>query len=345
MQNLLASFDYPVALPAPLDLDFGEVGWRDRHRFAVQLDATPLLDLIRSAVVGSRAYELVTIQRIADLWAYVDVLAVALPPDAQTQWDQACSFLAPKAQRVPFEDFDAFFVLLGDDTEPSASAWRHHWYGDATARFASSLMGQVRLAVERLPELDLLMTHELKQARSGLHAYEAWTRAAILRQSRSWYRPPAPPVHTQAFYAKVEQLLQRPEVESVAYRADGDYAVMRLMCVEQRRRADAQGKPVGEALHLSSACNRTIDNAAWGSELHMYDEGIGWGDLWIEGFGDLGAPVPRLLGTDWQKFGHTVLSAKDLGELRGYGSERGDGWVLYEALPGTSVPRPGRESW
>ena len=44
--------------------------------------------------------------------------------------------------------------------------------------------------------------------------------------------------------------------------------------------------------------------------------------------------MPRLLGTDWQKFGHTVLSAKDLGELRGYGSERGDGWVLYEALPG-----------
>jgi hypothetical protein len=130
-------------------------------------------------------------------------------------------------------------------------------------------------------------------------------------------------VHTQAFYAKVEQLLQRPEVESVAYRADGDYAVMRLMCVEQRRRADAQGKPVGEALHLSSACNRSIDNAALGSELHMYYEGIGWGDLWIEGFGELGAPLPRLLGTDWQKFGHTILSAKDLGELRGYASERG----------------------
>lgn len=345
MQNLFVNFDYPLALPAPFELDFGEVGWKSRHRFAVRLDATRLGNLIQSAVVGSRSYELLTIQRIADLWAYVDVLAVDLPPSVRAQWDRACRFQDPKAQRVPFEDFDAFFVLLGDDTEPEASAWRHLWYGDANAQFASDLLRQVRLAAQRLPELDLLMAHELKAAESGRHAYEAWTRKEILRQTRCWYRPPEPPVHTQGFYAKLQKLLQRPEVESVSYRGNGDYTVMRLMCVEQRRRADAQGKSVGNALHLSSMCNRYIDNAAWGSELHMYEEGAGWGDLWVEGFGDLGAPLPRLLGTDWQKFGHTVFSAKDLGALPGYGCERGDGWLLYQALPGTVVPRLPRESW
>lgn len=345
MQNLLANFDYAIDLPPSPELDFGEVGWRAKHRFAVRLDATPLRRLIQAAVVGSRAYELLTIQRIADLWAYVDVQAVELPPDVQSRWNRACRFQDPKSQRVPFEEFDAFFVLLGDDTEPEAEVWRRSWYGEATAQFASALLQQVRQATRKLADLDLLMTHELNLAQSGRHAHEAWTRAAMLRQLRHWRRPPEPPSHTLAFYAKLRQVLQRPDVESVAYRGDGDYIAMRLMCIEQRRRADAQGKPVGEALHLCSASNRYIDNAAWGIELHMYDEGIGWGDLWIEGFGELGAPLPRLLGTDWQKFGHIVISAKDVGELRGYGYERGDGWTLYEALPGTVVARPSRESW
>lgn len=345
MKNLLASYDYLVDLPPSPELDFGEVGWSSKHRFVVRLDATRLRSLIQAAVVGSRAYELLTIQRVADLWAYVDVHAVQLPPNVQSRWDQACCFLNPNSQRVPFEDFDSFFVLFGDDTEPEAEVWRRSWYGETTAQFTAALMDQVRQAAKNLADLDLLMAHECHLAQSGRHAHEASTRAAMLRQARNWFRPPERPLHTPAFYAKLRQLLQRPSVESVAYRGDGDYTAMRLMCIEQRRRADAQGKSVGKALHLCSASNRYIDNAAWGSELHMYDEGIGWGDLWIEGFGDLGAPLPRLLGTDWQKFGQTVLSAKVIGELRGYGCERGDGWALYEALPGTVVPRPSRESW
>jgi hypothetical protein len=140
-------------------------------------------------------------------------------------------------------------------------------------------------------------------------------------------------------------LLRKPEIEAVRYRGEGDYRLLRQLCNAQRRRADAQGVRPGQALHLSALCNRRIDNPAWDSAVHFYDEGLGWGDLHIEGDGDFGAPLRRLVGTPWQRFGRRVLSARDLGDLPGYSCEIGEGWALYTAWSDTPVVRPPREDW
>lgn len=324
-----------------LDLNFGEVGWREKHAFAVRLDAERLDDLIRSVSFGCRVYELLSIRRPGDIWMYVDVHPVALPPRVQQRWDQAFRFRRSKDGPRPFEKVDPEFVLAGDDTEPEDSAWRNGWDRPATRQFVEGLFEEVKSATARLEPLDDVMRHEMALIRNSRHVYDLWPRLAIVEDNWRWYKPPNPPAHSAAFYDTLARLLGEPELQSVSYRGEGDYRTLREMCNEQRRRADANGSPPEQALRLNSLSNRSIDNRAWGSALLMYDEGIGWGDLWIEDEGTrLGAPLKELQGTVWQKFGKWVLTTQDLGDLPGYGQQRGDGWTLYEALPGTPISRP-----
>ncbi len=328
-----------------LDLDFGDVGsHRNRSPFAVSLDANRLRELIDAALKGLRVYELMALRRPGDLWAYVDVLAIALPAYAQSRWTKSFRFQSKDEQRLPLDRFDGFFHWMGDDTEPVDEAWRGRWDAEPTREFIATLFWHVQQTIGSLDGGDLLMQHEVRRIREGLHAYDAWPLSTVRAQT-DWLVKPQPDRYSTSFYAVLDRMLGRPEVEAVAYRDEGDYRVLRSMCLEQRRRAEVMGIGAEQALRLSSLTNYRIDNTAWDSALRMYDEGIGWGDLYIEGDGDMGAPLRQLNGTNWQRFGRWVLSTRDLGLFEGYSREHGDGWLLYEALPDTSIPRPPRDFW
>ena len=117
---------------ASLVLDFGSVGYHnDKHPFKVCLVADLLVGLIRDARNASRVYELMLICRPGDIWDYVSVVPLDLPPrlaarvallgkkvDSVEMGSQV-----PPAQGIPFSAFDRRFSWLGDDTEPEAEAW------------------------------------------------------------------------------------------------------------------------------------------------------------------------------------------------------------------------------
>jgi hypothetical protein len=130
-------------------------------------------------------------------------------------------------------------------------------------------------------------------------------------------------------YKQLDRLLGDPELASIAYRADGDYRVLRMMATEQRRRANKTGHSVGNAMYLSALTNHKISNEAWDSEIWLFEEGLAHGDLFIEG-GDLGGNnLKSLVEGNHRLPSRYILSAKDEGNLEGFDIELGDGWVLY----------------
>ncbi|WP_077034196.1 hypothetical protein [Pelomonas sp. KK5] len=328
-----------------LELDLGRLRpGRIGQTFAVLLDGEPVRALVDAARRGSRVFELMSLQRPGDLLEHIDVRMTALPIRLAPWWHEASRPRAGEEAHLSFDEFDRHFQWLGDDTPAEHEAWRDRWEGPDTRAFLARLMQAVDEAKAGLPGSDELMDHELRRIQAGQHAHQYRPLATIRRQTDFLRAGPGPELHAAGFYGVLASLLLQPAVESVSYRPGDDYRVLRMMCNEQRRRADEQGCSPGAALALCNLANRRVDNDAWGSELLMYEEGMGWGDLWIEGHGDpCGAPLRELLGNPWQKFGRWVLAASDLGELPGYAQESGPGWNLYEALSGTALPRPPKE--
>jgi hypothetical protein len=193
--------------------------------------------------------------------------------------------------------------------------------------FAQQLLTMVSAAQYRLDRIDDLSRHIVTCIRSGEHRYEYLERRAAIEKGREY--SPNSPTHTTAFYKKLDELLCDPDLASVAYRADGDYHVLRMMATEQRRRADRTGHSAGHAMHLSALVNRKISNEAWDSEIWFFEEGLAHGDLFIEG-GGLGAEnLQSLVEKHHCSPGLYILSAKDEGDIKGFDAESGDGWVLY----------------
>ena len=70
---------------------------------------------------------------------------------------------------------------------------------------------------------------------------------------------------------------------------------------------------------LSALTNQRISNEDWGSEIWFFEEGLGHGDLFIEGGGDLGgAPIKSLVQRHGRVPGRYILSAADEGDVSGF---------------------------
>ena len=87
-----------------------------------------------------------------------------------------------------------------------------------------------------------------------------------------------------------------------------------------------------EALMLNALVNRTLDNAAWDSHIRFYSEGLGPGDLFIEGDGLSGNPIRELVLSGYRVPGRYILIARDEGDLPGYAREIKNGFTLYRRL-------------
>ncbi len=320
-----------------LVVDFGEVGFRNsEHRFRVRLDSRPLMQLIEAAENAHRVYELLLIDRPGDIWAYTSVVLDELPPGVASRVARAREQCAPRSEgqthawpegAMPFQDFDQLFHWAWDDTEPEDEAWLNHRDSDVMHSFARQALAMVRAARSRLAWNDHLLRHVVSSVRAGEHAYCFLDREIARQISRE--HEPNEPMHTVAFYKQLNQLLRDTELVSVAYRANGDYRVLRMLATEQRRRAQRTGHRVDNALHLGALVNRTIDNEAWDSEIWFFSEGLSEGDLFIEGGGLGSTSIKELVETHHRMPGRFILSVRDEGEIAGFDKESGDGWALY----------------
>lgn len=325
-----------TSFESELVIDFGNVGYRQaQFPFTVRLRATALWELFRDALTAHRIYELLLIERPGDVWDYVSVLIEEAPPAVLNR----VSRLRPETERahgetpstqsieVPFNEFDQLFYWAGDDTEPEDEAWLSGKDRPAVRAFAQQLLAAAGAARDQLAWGDPLARYALERVRANEHPYAYLPRASAIRLGQE--HAPNLQIHSEAFYKQLESLLRDPELVSVAYRADGDHRVLRAMASEQRRRATATGHAPGLALHLSAICNQRISNDDWGSEIWFYEEGLGHGDLFIEGGGLGGAPIKALVQRHGRVPGRCILSVIDEGDISGFEREAGDGFVLY----------------
>lgn len=319
-----------------LSIDFGMVGSRsEKHAFCIRLDTEPLTELIEAAAQAHRVYELFLIDRPGDVWDYVWVVLEAVPRTvadraarARIEWrstQQNKSSDWPH-DRIPFKVFDRLFSWAMDDTEAEDHAWLSHRNTEEMKTFAQHGFAMVRAGQLALACSDQLLRHVAASVRSGKHPYCYFDREAAI--ARGTELPLRDSQHTDAFYDKLRALLRNPNLFSVAYRADGDHQVLRMMASEQRRRANRTGHTAEHALPLSALVNHATSNEAWESEITYFDAGLAHGDLFVEG-GGLGECLKEMLEARRRMPGSFILSVKDEGSITGFEKESGDGWVLY----------------
>ncbi len=283
-----------ISYQTELTIDFGEVGyWNSKQPFRIRLDTRSLVELIDYAKNAHRVYELMLIDRPGDVWDYVWVDIEAAPERVVALVKQAYEDAKPyygsehpwPEGKVPFTVFDGLFYWCWDDTAPEDEAWLNHRNSPILHTFAQQLLAMVHAAQCHLDWNDYLLRHELARIRSREHPYGYLERGSAIKKGQE--TEPHSSNHTPAFYKQLDRLLGDPELASIAYRADGDYRVLRMMATEQRRRANKTGHSVGNAMYLSALTNHKISNEAWDSEIWLFEEGLAHGDLFIEG-GDLG---------------------------------------------------------
>jgi hypothetical protein len=323
-----------------LIIDFGEVGYvRSQEPFRVRLDSSKLSELMDDAANAYRVYELMLIERPGDVWDYVSVVVEVAPKRVtesiqyvrekeKNKWSSEYPW---PADNVPFKVFDKIFYWAGDDTEPPDQAWRGHRDAPAMKTYAEQLLGFVRKAQKSLDWNDHLLRHIVSRVKSGNHPYDFLERkAAIAEHGRG---KPRPPEHTEDFYKKLREVLREPDLVSIAYRANGDYKILQMLATEQRRRANRTQHSPDHAMHINAIVNHTTDNVAWDSTIHFFDEGLGHGDLFIQGHGMMGAPIKELVEVHRRTFpGRHILSIRDEGDIKGFSRTSGDGWFLYTSV-------------
>jgi len=321
-----------------LSIDFGEMGYRNsKQPFRVRLLGNELTELIKDAENAHRVYELMLIDRPGDIWSYVWVVIDEVPTRINDRYLQAWQDAKHQysddhpwpLNHIPFNLFDEFFFWGWDDTDPEDEAWLSHRDSTTMKAFADQLFAMVREAQANLGWNDDLLRHIIKTIRAGKHPYSYLDRRIANKQFEGQRNTP---LYTPDFYKTLKGLLRDPEIVSVAYRDGRDYQVLRMMATEQRRRANLTGHEPGDALYLSTLANNKISNAAWNSEICLFEEGLAHGDLHIEGINESHKNLSELVNDGWKKPGRYILSAQDEGDFEGYAKESGEGWVLYRQV-------------
>ncbi len=326
-----------------LALDFGIVGYHyEREPFRVLVDADALETLIADARNAWRVYELTLIQRPGDVWEYVWVTPEAVPRRVLEHIESARAEAMPRfgkvhpwpEGKVPFSVFDRFFYAAGDDTAPDSDAWLGARGGRLTT-FANRLFALAGAALVDLDGDDALLRYELQGARMHTHLCSHLDRAAALERVRDSFYAPQPPKYPPGFYEQLSNLLEDPDLVSVAFRGKGDWQLMRMLCTEQRRRAEATGHQLIHALHLSLSSDYRAGVDAWGSWVHFHYEGLAHGDLFIQDEGHGGASIKELIER-YRRCPRVVLVAAADFEIDGYRRESGAGWVMFRRIEATT---------
>ena len=316
-------------------IDFGEIGyWKSKQAFRVRLNAAALTTLIEQASQGARVYELFMITRPRNIWPYLVVELLEVPTRVQERYQRKWEERKPMYgdehpwpdKAVPLVEFDHFFMYSWDDTDPEDQCWLDHRNSPVMKSIADQLLMQVKVAQGLLDWNDPLLKHEIATIRERKHPYD-------YLDSSKWFKGRGATAlgknhFTKAFYEKAKDLISDPSILSVAWRGDGDYRLCRLLCEEQRKRADRSGRNPGHCLVIGALTNSNTDVESWGAVVSFFSEGLSYGDLYIEQ-SCLGDSIKSLVEADLRSPGRYVLAVKDEGNIEGFSKESGDGWVLY----------------
>lgn len=313
-------------------LDLGLVGCGPQHPFTVRLESGRLTRLMQDASRAHRVYELMLITRPGDVWGYVDVVPVSLPPLLAARVERwrarldggSSELVAP----IPFIDFDAMFFLSDDDGTAEDEAWNAR-KGEGLEDFADRALASVRVAQIRLADGGPLLSHIVKTVRDGTHPYAYLDRHAVIERGRGMRLGDRAP--RDSFHWTLLALLQEEGIRSVTYYGDGDHDTYRLLVTEQRRRAEALGKGPDEALHIRVFASQLPNDSEWGSEIWCQEEGLGpTPDLFIDDAGAGGVlRAPKLADLAFDVSCQAFFSIRDHGSIPEFEREIGDGWVVY----------------
>jgi hypothetical protein len=288
---------------------------------AVELDAAPLERLLADAGCAYRLYELALLERPGDLWEYLEVVPLHLSPPLAARLDLARMKARDAGDRWPDGrfPFDVFDREVRAEQGEASEAWSEACGGEDARGFLQRLF-------EHLPRRDTqaggyLASHERARIAAGTHPFSHLTRERAIAASR--LHPPNSPAHTEAFYAKLSELIAGADVGSVSVRGLGDHRLLRLLCERQRTRDDFE---------ISATTEREVNNVAWDARVAYYDEGVGQGFLFVQDGASSRRSVKDLVETYTTLGpGGLLLSSEDEGEITGFARESGDGWYLYRS--------------
>lgn len=322
-----------------ITLDFGQVGHHDdKEPFRLHLDAEKLGALIADARNAWRVYELSLIERPGDVWDYVHVTPEAVPAalDKRIAEARAAAKIRFVAEhpwpegKVPFAIFDDMFQPVWDwDPEPLDEAWR----GRSLDRYARELFAVAQAAKASLDHSDPLIASELRLIDAHEHPLGDLSRGKALEQLQDGFHAPRADRHCAGFYRELARLLADPELVSVACRGEGDWTMLRLLCAEQRRRADATGHRPLHSLFISMSADAHPAVSWWGCEVLWFSEGLAHGDLLIEDRPN-GAPIKELIERYRRRPQVVLADAADV-QIDGYQRTDGDGWVRFDRIEPT----------
>ena len=297
----------------------------------VRLRADGLLDLFSDATQDHRLFELFSLCRPGDAGSYV---SVQLLSDVKTlsaridKWNpQVGAETLALGQNVALSTFDEVFGSQGDDTSSAAQHWMR-WRGSSACRgYLCSLVHAARRACEDLRAESVLADHVFWRIERVEHdfCFLPWGDAIGFSQRQR----PIPSALPIAFLDKLSVLLTGREINSAVICAETlDSSVVRLVCTEQRRRADRGELPVQQAFKAFAFLDDDEYMGPleeWESEVWLIGEGRPQGDLCVD-LGAKGRPVAFWLARQPCR---VALCTMDSGEHDGYVRSQSDGWTMY----------------
>lgn len=303
--------------------------------FRVEVQFHALEHLMADALEAHRVYELMMIRRPGDVWKYLWVNVLEVPtgvimrmaskredeyPHGRCPWPENC---------IPLNLFDSFFYWCWEDTSPESSCWLTERESIRFAEFGRNLYMRVQQTQEQIRASDdLLIRAELTEIAALQHCHDMDAQPPF-ELTTADYQSPTIPKRTTAYYEKLRGLLTGPEVLSVSVRGDDDYQTLRLLCMEQRRRALDTGRPIGHDMPLHVIADHFPSFARWSAKVACWQEGLGYGDLMLDGY-KWNCDFTELLG--WKRRQLFALTHRSGADIEGYHRTSGEGWVLYHDI-------------
>jgi len=329
----LSNADIVPAEAIPLDLICDHYRGQ-KYPFRLRLHFDALAQLMNDALHSIRVYELMMIKRPGDVWNYVWVEAIEMPPRIEERMRGLTSW--SHKSFITFRKFDGMFRYAYDDTEPEDICWLKARGERPFAELADQLFTQVKVIqarVRRNP--DILTKHVLAAMEAGRHRNDYLQKPPIYC-TLPGYKPVYPPTHSEIYYRKLEELLSSPEITSVGFSYETDFEAIRLACTEQRKRTDATGQKPRDAFHVTVLADGLSYARDWEADILRYMEGLGWAQLYVSTPETMKVCV-KIRGSAYPFF----FLDSDAGEVDRYTKTEGHGRFLYQSTtPAGSATNP-----
>ncbi len=313
--------------PVPLDLTCNHYHG-EQYPFRVRFHFDALVELFNDALRGVRIYELMMIRRPGDVWNYVWVEVVELPPRAQKMAE--AKYTRGAEGFVKFQKFDDLFRWADMDTEPEDECWLRARGERPFAELADQLFLQVKVIQARLRNgQDILTAHVLSAMESRQHAFDYLINPRVICTLPGHSANYHVPKHPTAYYEKLEALLATPQITSVGFNCDNDFPAIRLACTEQRKRANATGQHPHDAFFITMLSDGLPYVRGWGAEVHTRYEGLSPATLYV-----MDAEMFKICAGLRDSRHPFFFTDSDAGQVRGYSLvEKDDCWFLYRRNP------------